>query len=162
MDEIEDVQPDGLTRRGSLVRLGGLVAGVLGAGGLAAAAESDAAGDGPSGVVSGEISCVLAPQQTDGPYYIDGEKLRRNITQGRPGTRLTLKLKVVNASTCKLISGALVDIWHADASGVYSGFGAGASNRTFMRGVQRTNAQGIATFVTVYPGWYPGEPCTSM
>jgi protocatechuate 3,4-dioxygenase beta subunit len=157
MDEIEDVQPDGLTRRGSLVRLGGFVAGVLGAGGLAAATESEAAGEGPTGVVSGEISCVLAPEQTEGPYYIDGEKLRRNITEGRPGTRLTLKLKVVNASTCKPISGALVDVWHADASGVYSGFGAGASNRTFMRGVQRTNAQGIATFVTVYPGWYPGR-----
>ena len=26
-----------------------------------------------------------------------------------------------------------------------------------MRGVQRTNAQGIATFRTVYPGWYQGR-----
>ena len=157
MDEREQVEPTGLTRRGSLVRLGGLVAGVLGAAGVAGASESDAAGEGPAAVASGELSCILAPEQTEGPYYIDGEKLRQNITEGRPGTPLKLRLKVVNATTCKPIKGALVDIWHADAGGVYSGFGSGAANRTFMRGIQRTNAQGLATFVTVYPGWYPGR-----
>src|SRR4051812_47997493 len=98
--EVDDVEAAGLTRRGSLVRLGGLVAGVLGAGGLANTAESDAAGEGPTGIASGAISCILAPEQTDGPYYIDGAKLRRNITEGRPGTKLTLRLKVVDASTC--------------------------------------------------------------
>jgi len=50
-----------------------------------------------------------------------------------------------------------VDIWHADASGVYSGFGAGSGNRTFLRGIQRTDAAGVASFETVYPGWYPGR-----
>src|SRR5207253_3687129 len=53
--------------------------------------------------------------------------------------------------------GAAVDIWHADAAGVYSGFGQGAANRTFMRGIQKTDAKGIATFRTVYPGWYQGR-----
>src|SRR5919198_1249702 len=62
-----------------------------------------------------------------------------------------------DAATCKPIKGAVVDIWHADASGVYSGFGGGAGNRTFMRGLQRTNAKGLALFRTVYPGWYPGR-----
>src|SRR5215208_718352 len=155
MDEIEGTE--GLTRRGSLVRLGGLSAAVLGAGGLAKAADSDAAGEGPAGVASGAVTCVLTPEQTEGPYYIDGEKLRRNITEGKPGTPLSLHLKVVNASTCKAIRGATVDIWHADAVGVYSGFGAGAASRTFMRGIQRTNAQGLAIFRTVYPGWYQGR-----
>src|SRR5215213_8268876 len=155
MDEIEGTEA--LTRRGSLVRLGGLFAAVLGAGGLAKAADSDAAGEGPAGIASGAVACVLTPEQTEGPYYIDGEKLRRNITEGRPGTPLTLRLKVVNASSCKAIHGAVVDIWHADAAGAYSGFGAGASSRTFMRGMQRTNAQGLAIFKTVYPGWYPGR-----
>jgi protocatechuate 3,4-dioxygenase beta subunit len=156
-DEVEQVEPEGLTRRGSLLRLGGLVAAAIGAGGLAKVADSDAAGEGPGGVASGAVTCVLTPEQTEGPYYIDGERVRRDITEGRPGTPLTLRLKVVNASTCKPIRGAAVDIWHADAAGVYSGFGAGASNRTFMRGIQRTNAQGFAIFRTVYPGWYPGR-----
>jgi len=157
MDEPQGVEREALSRRRSLVRLGGLAATVLGAGGLARAAESDAAGEGPAGVASGAVSCVLTPEQTEGPYYIDGEKLRGNITEGKAGTPLTLRLKVVNASTCKPIRGAVVDIWHADAVGVYSGFGAGASNRTFMRGIQRTNAQGLAVFRTVYPRWYQGR-----
>jgi protocatechuate 3,4-dioxygenase beta subunit len=55
------------------------------------------------------------------------------------------------------IKGASVDIWHADAAGNYSGFGAGSGSRTFMRGVQPTDARGIATFQTVYPGWYQGR-----
>ena len=157
MDEREGLEAEAITRRSSLVKLGGLVAAALGAGGLAKATESDAAGEGPAGVASGVVSCVLTPEQTEGPYYIDGEKLRRNITEGKAGIPLTLRLKVVNASTCKPIRGALVDIWHADALGVYSGFGAGAASRTFLRGIQRTNAQGVALFQTLYPGWYPGR-----
>src|SRR6266540_2057644 len=103
------------------------------------------------------VSCILTPEQTEGPYYIAGEKLRRNITEGRPATALLLRPFVVDASTCRPIKNASVDIWHADAGGVYSGFGDGASNRTFMRGIQRTNAKGLALFRTVYPGWYQGR-----
>ena len=143
-----------ITRRASLARLGGFAAAALGASWLTA---DDSEGAGPAGVASGAVRCLLAPEQTEGPYYIAGEKLRRNITEGRPGAPLLLRLTVVDASTCKPIKGAAVDIWHADASGVYSGFGDGAGNRTFMRGVQRTNAKGLAVFRTVYPGWYPGR-----
>ncbi len=28
---------------------------------------------------------------------------------------------------------------------------------TFLRGIQRTNASGLATFVTLFPGWYQGR-----
>jgi protocatechuate 3,4-dioxygenase beta subunit len=143
-----------LTRRGSLVKLGGLLAAGIGAAGWKIE-ESD--GSGPAAVASGSVSCVLAPEQTEGPYYVDGEKVRRNITDGRPGTPLLLRAFVVDASTCKAIKNAAVDIWHADAGGVYSGFGEGAASRTFMRGIQRTNAKGLATFRTVYPGWYQGR-----
>jgi protocatechuate 3,4-dioxygenase beta subunit len=143
-----------LTRRGSLVRLGGLLATAVGAAGLKIETSE---GAGPAAVASGDVTCVLTPEQTEGPYYIANEALRRNITDGRPGTPLVLRAFVVNASTCKPIKGAAVDIWHADAGGVYSGFGQGASNRTFMRGIQRTNAKGLALFRTVYPGWYQGR-----
>jgi len=141
------------TRRGSLIRLGGLVTGALGVAGW----EAGSSGAGPGAVASGQVSCVLAPEQTEGPYYIPDELVRRNITEGRPGTPLTLRAFVVDASTCKAIKNAAVDIWHADASGVYSGFGAGSSSQTFMRGIQKTNAKGLALFRTVYPGWYPGR-----
>ena len=140
-----------LTRRESLLRGGGFLAAVVGVGGF------EAAGDGPAAVASGAVSCVLTPEQTEGPYYIPKEKVRRGITEGRPGTPLVLRTTVVDASTCKPIRNAVVDIWHADASGVYSGFGAGAGSRTFMRGIQRTNAHGLAWFRTVYPGWYQGR-----
>ena len=141
-----------LTRRASLT---GLLGGVLALAGWKAA-SSKAAG-GPAAVASGQVTCVLTPELTEGPYYIDGEKLRRNITEGKTGAPLTLRLAVVNASTCRPIKGATVDIWHADASGVYSGFGAGSGNRTFLRGIQKTDATGAATFRTIYPGWYPGR-----
>jgi protocatechuate 3,4-dioxygenase beta subunit len=143
-----------LTRRGSLVRLGGFLATAVGAAGLKIETSE---GAGPAAVASGAVSCVLTPEQTEGPYYIANEAVRRNITDGRPGVPLQLRAFVVNASTCKPIKSAAVDIWHADAGGVYSGFGSGAGNRTFMRGVQRTNAKGLAQFRTVYPGWYQGR-----
>ena len=150
------------TRRASLLKLGGFAAALVGASAWktrwfgGGSGEASASG-GPAAVASGAVKCVLAPEQTEGPYYIADEKLRRNITEGRPGTRLTLRLTVVDASTCKPIKGAAVDIWHCDAGGVYSGFGAGSANRTFMRGIQKTDAKGIATFRTVYPGWYAGR-----
>src|SRR6266542_1558894 len=143
-----------LTRRGLLLRLGGFLVTALGAAGLKIERSE---GAGPAAVASGAVTCVLTPELTEGPYYIAGEKVRRNITEGRPGAPLTLRLAVVNASTCKPIAGAAADIWHADAGGIYSGFGQGSGYRTFMRGIQRTDASGVATFQTVYPGWYQGR-----
>jgi protocatechuate 3,4-dioxygenase beta subunit len=139
-----------LTRRGSLVGFGGFLLAALGW-------RSTAAEAGPAGVASGAVACVLTPEQTEGPYYIPREKLRRDITEGRPGAPLLLRLKIVDASTCRPIKYAAVDIWHADALGVYSGFGSGRGNRTFMRGVQRTDRTGLARFRSVYPGWYQGR-----
>jgi protocatechuate 3,4-dioxygenase beta subunit len=140
-----------VTRRGSIVGFGGFLLGLFGW----RAATSDGAG--PAAVASGALSCVLTPEQTEGPYYIAGEKLRRDITEGKAGVPLLLRLRVVDASTCRPIKGAAVDIWHADALGVYSGFGSGARSRTFMRGIQRTDRNGLARFRSVYPGWYQGR-----
>lgn len=137
-----------ITRRGSLATLGGLAAGAFGW-------RADEAGAGPAGVASGAVSCVLTPEMTEGPYYVANEAVRRNITEGRPGTPLHLRLGVVNASTCRPIKNAAVDVWHADALGVYSGVQ--GNTGTFMRGIQRTDASGLAIFATVYPGWYQGR-----
>jgi protocatechuate 3,4-dioxygenase beta subunit len=141
------------TRRTTLAKFGGVV--LAAAGGRALLA--DEAEGGNRAVETGAVQCVLTPELTEGPYYIAGEKLRRDIREGHPGTLLTLRLTVFNASTCKPIKGAAVDIWHADAAGNYSGFGAGASSRTFLRGIQKTDANGLAVFKTIYPGWYQGR-----
>src|SRR6266536_202532 len=140
-----------LTRRGSLLGFGGLLLAALGW------RTASSEGAGPAGVASGAVSCVLTPEQTEGPYYIADEKVRRNITEGRAGVPLILRLRVVDVSTCRPVKDAAVDIWPADAHGVYSGFGAGAGSRTFMRGIQRTDANGLARFRSVYPGWYRGR-----
>jgi protocatechuate 3,4-dioxygenase beta subunit len=140
-----------LSRRESLLAAGGLIAAAL----IPEAAE--AAGSGPAAVATGAVSCVLTPEMTEGPYYVPSEKVRRNITEGRPGTPLELRLSVVNASSCKPIKSAVVDIWHADALGVYSGAVANNPGTNFMRGVQKTDAHGLVLFTTVYPGWYQGR-----
>jgi protocatechuate 3,4-dioxygenase beta subunit len=149
-----------ITRRASLVEAGGLAAAALGAawksGVLDDASDSAAAATGPAAVAAGLVTCVLTPEQTEGPYYVEVDKLRRNITEGKAGVALTLRLSVVNASTCKRVEGAVVDIWHCDAAGSYSG-AQDAAEETFLRGLQKTNAKGIATFQTIYPGWYRGR-----
>lgn len=137
-----------ITRRSSLATLGGLAAGAFGW-------RADEAGAGPAGVASGAVSCVLTPELTEGPYYVANEAVRRNITEGRPGTPLHLRLGVVDASTCRPIKSAAVDVWHADALGIYSGVQ--GNSGTFMRGIERTDASGLALFDTVYPGWYEGR-----
>lgn len=143
---------DAQVTRGRLFKLAGGLAAALGLG----AVRGSWPGGEPA-LAADEVTCVLTPEQTEGPYYIAGEKVRRNITDGRPGLPLTLRLTVVDSQTCRPIKGAAVDIWHCDAAGAYSGFGAGRASRTFMRGIQRTNADGVAIFKTVYPGWYPGR-----
>ncbi len=146
---------DRLSRRDSLLKLGGLLAGATAVGGWKVAEEASA---GPAAVASGLVSCVLAPEQTEGPYYLDDHQVRRNITEGRPGTPLMLRLGVLDVSNCKPIKGAAVDIWHCDAGGVYSGTSVqGTDEDRFLRGIQRTDAKGIALFRTIYPGWYQGR-----
>ena len=148
------MEMDRFTRRGSLAKLGGLVAATVGGRALLGADEAEG---GNKAVETGVVTCVLTPELTEGPYYIAGEKVRRDIREGHPGTLLTLNLRVLNVASCAPIKGAAVDIWHADAAGDYSGFGAGAASRTFLRGIQRTDSKGLAVFTTIYPGWYQGR-----
>jgi len=146
---------DRLSRRASLLKLGGLLAGATAVGGWRVAEE---AGAGPAAVASGLVTCVLAPESTEGPFYLDDHRIRRNITEGRPGVPLTLRLAVVDVSSCKPIKGAAVDIWHCDAGGVYSGTSQqDTEDERFLRGIQRTGAKGVAQFRTIYPGWYSGR-----
>ena len=132
-------------------------------GGTAWKHEQDAdaaasAGSGPAAVAAGLVSCVLSPELTEGPYYLEGDKLRKDIREGRPGVLLDLRTTVLDVSTCKPIQGAAVHIWHCDAGGSYSGVSANDTvGKTFLRGIQKTNAAGLASFRTIYPGWYAGR-----
>jgi protocatechuate 3,4-dioxygenase beta subunit len=66
--------------------------------------------------------CVLASEQTEGPYYVDWRLIRSDVTEGRPGIPLRLEMLVVDARKCTPLTNAAVSIWHCDASGVYSGY----------------------------------------
>ncbi len=97
--------------------------------------------------------CVLTPEGTEGPFYLDLDLMRSNIAEGRPGRPLTLRVTVMDARSCQPIPNAAVDIWQADANGVYSG-GEALRDARFLRGIQLTDAEGVAAFDTVVPGWY--------
>ena len=117
-------------------------------------------------------SCTLTPEETEGPYYFDPDSIRSDIREDRKGTTLRLAIRVRDAEQCEPLSNAVVDIWHCDAEGIYSGFeaasrgsgggpGGGSSGRTdnekYLRGAQVTNSDGIVEFKTIYPGWYRGR-----
>ena len=125
----------------------------------------------PSAVFAAAIpACVVRPEQTEGPYFIDERLNRSDIRLDpsdrsvKPGVPLRLAFQVsrIDASSCKPLSGAVVDIWHCDGLGAYSDVrdinaGFDTRGKKFLRGYQVTNTNGIAEFLTVYPGWYEGR-----
>ncbi len=142
-----------LTRRQTINAVSALGAGALIGGGL----RLDGAGDAVS-VAEAAAACALTPAAEEGPFYIDLERIRRNIVGGRSGVPLLLRVKVINSRTCKVIRGAAIDIWHADAIGRYSGESSdGTSGQTWLRGVQLTDSAGLAEFRSIYPGFYRGR-----
>jgi protocatechuate 3,4-dioxygenase beta subunit len=108
--------------------------------------------------------CFLTPQSIEGPYYLDPRLVRTQIAEGRAGIPLRVGLRVIDGSTCKPTERARVDIWHADAQGIYSGYeGQGDKQnlstvgQKFLRGTQFTDSEGAVNFETIYPGWYTGR-----
>lgn len=78
--------------------------------------------------------CILTQQQEEGPYYVDDETLRSDVTEGRPGVPVKLRVALVDSRTCAPLQNAAVDIWHCDAMGVYSGFTASGGGMAFPGG----------------------------
>ena len=117
------------------------------------------------------LDCVVVPEMTEGPFFVD-EKLERSdlttdtgepfVTKAFP---LLLHIAVFQAKgrACSPIVGAQVDVWHASAEGVYSDETSGriqdkdTSGEKYLRGYQRTDEHGAVSFRTIYPGWYPGR-----
>ncbi|RYP53758.1 hypothetical protein DL768_001358 [Monosporascus sp. mg162] len=102
-------------------------------------------------------TCALVPESILGPYWVSGERVRSNITDGEPGVPMYLDLQFVDTATCEPIPDLLVDLWHSNAMGVYSGVGQpgqGGLETTFGRGVQVTDSDGVAAFSSIFPGHY--------
>lgn len=109
--------------------------------------------------ISGGPACWLTPETTAGPYYFDPNLIRLDITGGSTGVPLSLGIGVVDRN-CRPVPNMLVDLWHADRRGLYSGYAQPHGNttgETFLRGTQPTDATGTSRFDTIYPGWYPGR-----
>ncbi|MCE3224047.1 MAG: Intradiol ring-cleavage dioxygenase [Nitrospira sp.] len=113
-------------------------------------------------------ACVVRPEQTEGPYFVDEGLNRSDIRsdpmtgQVKPGTPLALILQIfrLDSGACQPLAGAQVDIWHCDSLGVYSDVrdaGFNTIGQKFLRGYQITDARGEVQFVTIYPGWYAGR-----
>jgi protocatechuate 3,4-dioxygenase beta subunit len=169
-----------ITRRRAIAVTGGTVA----AGGLAVAGYQAAFADetttveaetAASATSTGSSQCVLMSSVTEGPYYLDGALVRKDITEGKSGVPLTLRITVQDTTdSCDPVAGAAVEIWHCDAWGYYSGYttanpggsapaesedGSTADDKTYLRGYQVAGANGVVKFETIFPGWYTPRTC---
>lgn len=150
-----------LTRRQTLK-----AAGVLGAGLVAGASGLKlGSGNGSGGTAMAASSCVLTPEKTEGPYFVDELLERSDIRLNSDGSGtsdgvpLDLTLNVVRTDDgCSVGEGVVVDIWHCDPHGLYSDVSQnGTVGQDFLRGYQVTDANGQVKFKTEFPGWYSGR-----
>jgi protocatechuate 3,4-dioxygenase beta subunit len=122
-----------------------------------------------SGSTAAVPSCIVTPELTEGPYFVD-EMLDRSDIRSDPSDGsvrdgaefvLTVNVSTVGGdASCEPLADAMVDVWHCDALGVYSGVSDpmfDTSGEAWLRGFQRTDANGQAQFKTIYPGWYQGR-----
>jgi protocatechuate 3,4-dioxygenase beta subunit len=112
----------------------------------------------PSVLFSANTSCILAPEVTIGPYYVLGEYVRSKLTESQKGIPMHLEMQFINVKTCKPVQDLLVDIWHVNSTGTYSGIASEAGlNTTWLRGVQQSSSSGVVEFDTNFPGHYSGR-----
>ena len=138
-----------------LLGVGAVTRGLTGAAGTLLTASPARA----QSLLASATTCWLTPEKTEGPYYFDPKLIRRDITEGKTGVPLSLAIGVVDVN-CVPVPNLLVDVWHADKDGLYSGYsqpGGNTRGQSFLRGTQPTDADGIARFDTIYPGWYQGR-----
>jgi protocatechuate 3,4-dioxygenase beta subunit len=118
-------------------------------------------------------SCAPTVRLTAGPYYTLDSMRRSDIREDRAGVPFRLTFMVKDDYHCTPIEGAVVDVWHSDANGLYSGVlneffdhqtlrvsGQQVDTRdrpSFLRGHQVSDSEGKAEFMTIYPGWYSGR-----
>lgn len=161
-----------LNRREVLALLGGVGVAVLGGCTLSDLFATTSPNVIPEAVSSETattaLTCVVKPQVTEGPYFVD-QMLNRSDIRIEPsdgsikeGTLLRLVMRIfdVSGGMCTPIKGAQVDVWHCDASGQYSGVSDGGFETVgeqWLRGYQLTDDMGGVQFTSIYPGWYSGR-----
>ncbi|MDO9375732.1 MAG: intradiol ring-cleavage dioxygenase [Ferruginibacter sp.] len=115
---------------------------------------------------TGTEGCSVSPTETAGPFPTKNPSslVTNDIRSDRSGVPLTVKLTINNAKTnCSALAGAIVDIWHCDQNGNYSEYGGTGMQSTnltsvhFLRGRQTTDASGLVSFTSIFPGWYSGR-----
>ncbi len=138
--------------------------GLLGVGTLIATPAAISSCDDDDEPVVDPNACLVSPVETAGPFPIKSpaELIRENIVGDRAGIPLIIRIKVEDSNNnCQPLAGVLVDIWHCDAQGNYSEYSGQLegdfTTQHFLRGRQTTGADGVASFVSIYPGWYPGR-----
>jgi protocatechuate 3,4-dioxygenase beta subunit len=123
------------------------------------------------GVVSKAIAAtttpiVVTPEETEGPYWVDQQLNRSDLATDpsdnsvQPGFPLVLGVTISQYASSKItpIKGAYVDLWHCNASGIYSDEAVeNTTGKKFLRGYQITDAHGSVRFTSIYPGWYSGR-----
>ena len=106
--------------------------------------------------------CVLTPESTEGPFYFPVNLLRKDIRENKQGVPFKLRMTFTDVNTCEPLKNVTVDLWQADANGQYSGYvdhvpstaqhTAPVDSSTFLRGIQLTDKDGKAEFMTIFPG----------
>lgn len=123
-------------------------------------------GDDETLLFSDNSTCILQPEVTQGPYYVDGELIRSDITEDQEGVPLYLDIQLVDTSTCEPVPAVYMDLWHCNSTGVYSGVAASGNGNsdddsnldaTFLRGIVQTDINGVAQYETLVPGHYTGR-----
>lgn len=119
-------------------------------------------GDDETKLFADNSSCILQPETTEGPYFVNGELIRTNIVEDQQGVPLFLDVQLLDTSTCEPIPAVFVDFWHCNATGVYSGVSASGNGNsvndtsnldaTFLRGIQQTDGNGVVQIETIFPG----------
>ncbi len=115
---------------------------------------------------SSASDCMVNPSETEGPFptHSPADYVIKDIKSGKTGVSMLANITIKNKNnSCANLAGAIVDIWHCDADGDYSEYGGSgiqATNYTtvhFLRGRQTTDANGLVSFASIFPGWYSGR-----
>ncbi|MFT4114808.1 Ig-like domain repeat protein [Silvibacterium sp.] len=118
--------------------------------------------------VTTATTCSETLEGEEGPYFVDDSASgynRSNIltnldgTSSQSGVGLTLTLYVFDTeNSCAAMENVQVDIWHCNASGIYSAESSeSTTDESWLRGYQITDSTGKVSFTTIIPGWYSGR-----